>query len=69
MNLTGSANARIEHENIDDLHCAGDHVEEEHCDFLYGSNERRAVRVSIFVNFQGERADTVVLSLVRNNDK
>ncbi len=69
MKLTGSANAIIECEDIDDLHSAGEHVEEEHYDFLYGSDERRAVRISTIDNFQGEEADIVVLSLVRNNDK
>ena len=69
MKSTGSVNARIEHEDIDDLHNAGEHVEEEHYDFLYGSNERRAVRISTIDNFQGEEADIVVLSLVHNNDK
>jgi superfamily I DNA and/or RNA helicase len=36
---------------------------------MYGSDERRAVRISTIDNFQGEEADIVVLSLVRNNDK
>jgi superfamily I DNA and/or RNA helicase len=69
MKSTGSANARIEHEDIDDLQSAGEHVDEEHSDFLYGSDERRAVRISTIDNFQGEEAEIVVLSLVCNNDK
>jgi hypothetical protein len=69
MKITGSTNARIEHEDIDDLQSAGEHVEEEHYDFLYGSDERRAVRISTIDNFQGEEADIVVVSLVRHNDK
>ncbi len=40
MKLTGSVNARIEHEDIDDLHSAGEQVEEEHYDYLYGSGEQ-----------------------------
>ncbi len=40
MKITGSASERIEHEDIDDLQRAGEHVEEEHYDFLYGSDER-----------------------------
>jgi superfamily I DNA and/or RNA helicase len=36
---------------------------------LYGSDERRAVRISTIDNFQGEKTDIVALSLVRNNDK
>ncbi len=69
MKLAGSTNARIEHEDIDDLHSAGEHVEEEHYDFLHDSDKRRVVRISTIDNFQGEEADIVVLSLVRNNDK
>jgi hypothetical protein len=69
MKLTGSANERVEHEDIDDLRSAGERVEEEHNDFFYGNDERRAVRISTIDNFQGEEADIVVLSLVRNNDK
>ncbi len=33
MKITGSANARIECENMDDLQSAGEHAEEEHFDF------------------------------------
>ena len=69
MKLTGSANERVEHEDIDDLRSAGERVEEEHNDFFYGNDERRAVRISTIDNFQGEKADIVVRSLVRNNDK
>jgi hypothetical protein len=69
MKLTGSANARIEHENIDDIQSAGKQVEEEHYDSLYESDERLAVLISTIDKFQGEEADIVVLSLVRNNDK
>ncbi len=68
MKLTGSVNARIELEDIDDLQSAGEHVEEEHYDFLFGRDGPRAVRISIMDNFQGEEADNVVLSLVRSND-
>jgi hypothetical protein len=69
MKLTGSANARIEHGDIDDLQSAGEHVEEEHYDFLFGSYERRAARISTIDNFQGKEADFGVFSLMRNNDK
>ncbi len=63
MKLTGSVDARIEREDIDDLQSTGDHVEEEHYDLTYGSDKRRAVRISTIDNFQGEEADVVVLSL------
>ncbi len=36
---------------------------------MYGGDERRAVRVAMIDNFQGEEADVVVVSLVRTNDK
>jgi superfamily I DNA and/or RNA helicase len=60
--LTCSANARIEREAMDDLQSAGEHVEEEHFDFLYGSDERRAVRISTIDNFRAEEADIVCFS-------
>jgi hypothetical protein len=56
LNLTGSANPRIEREDIDDIQSSGEHVEEEHFDFLYGSDGPRAVRISTIDNFQGEEA-------------
>ncbi len=69
MKLTGSANARIEHGDIDGLQSAGEHVEEEHFDFLYGNDEQRAVRISTIDNFQGEEADIAVLSLCATTTK
>jgi superfamily I DNA and/or RNA helicase len=69
MKLTGSAKARTEDEDMDDLHTAGEHVGEEHYDLSNGSNERRAVRISTIDNFQSEEADIVVLSLLCNNDR
>ncbi len=52
--ITGSANTRIDREDIDDLHSAEEHVEEEHYDFFYGSDGPRAVRISTINNFQDQ---------------